>query len=163
MRRYGSLNTTKATEQTRHAIEETFRKWGIDEYRIPRDGRGVSGPARLIFYVNDQPQELTCARFYGYRTNLRALYLILEALRLAQERGIMKELARAAIAMLPAGERGRMPHEVLGIAPDAPLEVAEAAYRVLARKRHPDTGGTEQQMKELNAAIEALRATEAAS
>lgn len=47
---------------------------------------------------------------------------------------------------------------MLHIAEDAPLEVAEAAYRALSRKAHPDAGGNHERMKALNLAIEAIRA-----
>ena len=153
----GGLHTKASPEETRWDIDETFRKWGIDEYRIPRDSRGEQGDARIVFYVNDQQQELRCSRFQHYRENLRALYLILEALRKAQERGIMEELARAAVAMLPPGNQKRPAHEVLQVAEFTPLDVAEAAYRTLAKSRHPDSGGTNEAMTALNAAIEEFR------
>jgi hypothetical protein len=162
MPNYGVLNTRKTPQETRREIEECFAKWGIEEFRIPRDkGGGEWGAAKVIFHVNEQQQVMECSRFYYYRDNLRALYLILDSLRKAQERGILKELARAAVAMLPPGEgvSRRAPHEVLGIQPDAPLEVAEAAWKALARTRHPDVGGSEEAMQELNAAIEAIRET----
>jgi len=53
------------------------------------------------------------------------------------------------------------PYEVLGIRPDAPLDVAEAAYRARAKKAHPDAGGRDDEMRELNAAIESIRAKRA--
>lgn len=159
----GNLNTNKPPEETRRDIEDVFRKWGIDEFRIPRNGKGEWGPATILYWLNDQKQELSCSRFQYYRENLRALYLILNALRLAQERGILRELARAAAALLGPGEPQKRPsHEILGIFPDAPLEVAEAAYRALARLRHPDHGGTEEDMKALNEAIARFRQERAA-
>ncbi|KKM51397.1 hypothetical protein LCGC14_1555530 [marine sediment metagenome] len=158
MARLGGLTSKKTPAETRHDIDETFAKWGIDEYRVPRDGRGDYGEATVIFYVNDQKQDLSCSRFSYYRDNLRAVYLILESLRKAQERGILQELARAAIAMLPPGVVKRLPHDVLGVATNAPLTVAEAAYRALAKERHPDIGGSNEAMRELIEAIEAIRA-----
>jgi len=159
----GHLRTEKSPDETRREIDDCFRKWGIDEYRVPRDGKGEWGEAKLIFWVNDQKQELDCRRFDYYRDNLRALYLILESLRKAQERGILSELARAAIAMLPPGPAAKRPaHIVLGVAADSPVEIAEAAYRILARQRHPDVGGTEAAMTELNEAMEEFRRKAAA-
>lgn len=160
----GNLNTNKPPEETRRDIEDVFRKWGIDEYRIPRNGgKGESGPATVHYWLNDQKQDLSCSRFHYYRENLRALYMILNALRLAQERGILRELARAAAALLGPGEPQKRPaHEILGVYPDAPVEVAEAAYKALARLRHPDHGGTEEEMKMLNDAIARFRQERAA-
>lgn len=47
--------------------------------------------------------------------------------------------------------------DVLDVPSEAPLEVIEAAYHKLARAYHPDAGGSEQQMSELNVAIRAAR------
>jgi curved DNA-binding protein CbpA len=41
-------------------------------------------------------------------------------------------------------------YAVLQVQPTASQFVISAAYRVLAKKRHPDAGGTPQQMTELN-------------
>jgi len=48
------------------------------------------------------------------------------------------------------------PYRVLQVLPDAEPEVIRAAYRALARKYHPDLGGSEAQMATLNAAWETL-------
>lgn len=159
MVRYGDLTTLKTADETRRDIERTFAKWGIDEFRIvPHPKEGYREPARVVYYVSEDKQELSCDRFPNYRTNLRAVYLVLEALRLAQERGILKELARAAAGLLAAPSTTKPAHEVLGISRDAPLSVAEAAYKALARERHPDrTGGSEAAMKELNEAFEKFK------
>ena len=42
---------------------------------------------------------------------------------------------------------------LLHVAPDAPLEVAQAAYKAMARKHHPDIGGDTTTMQALNEAI----------
>ena len=49
------------------------------------------------------------------------------------------------------------PYNVLQVTPDAEPEVIQAAYRALARKYHPDTGGSDLQMAKLNAAWETVR------
>jgi curved DNA-binding protein CbpA len=48
------------------------------------------------------------------------------------------------------------PYHVLQVIPDAEDEVIRAAYRALARKYHPDTGGSQVQMAILNAAWETV-------
>lgn len=53
---------------------------------------------------------------------------------------------------------GPQPHRVLYVAPDAPEEVVRAAYRALAQVYHPDHGGSEEAIRELNEAYEALLA-----
>jgi hypothetical protein len=56
------------------------------------------------------------------------------------------------------------PYATLHVADDAPLEVAEAAYRALSRSAHPDTNGAQSGhawMVMLNLAIEKIRAAKA--
>lgn len=45
---------------------------------------------------------------------------------------------------------------ILGINPGAEPEVIKAAYTALARKYHPDTGGSAQRMKEINESYEVI-------
>lgn len=47
--------------------------------------------------------------------------------------------------------------DVLGVMPTAPLAVAEAAYRALAKSTHADIGGSDARMRRLNLAIAAAR------
>ncbi|MBF8255108.1 MAG: hypothetical protein HW375_15 [Anaerolineales bacterium] len=70
---------------------------------------------------------------------------------------MLREMAEQAAALLSAPVRARPAHEVLGVFPNAPIEVFEAAYKALAKTSHPDAGGTDAAMKELNAAIEEIR------
>lgn len=56
--------------------------------------------------------------------------------------------------------RSSGPYATLHIADDAPLEVAEAAYRALVKSAHPDTNGAQSGhtwMVTLNLAIEQIR------
>jgi DnaJ-class molecular chaperone len=48
-------------------------------------------------------------------------------------------------------------YKILQVDPEADPEVVQAAYRVLARKLHPDLTGDESGMKRLNTAWDALR------
>jgi preprotein translocase subunit Sec63 len=56
-------------------------------------------------------------------------------------------------AIVPGKYRLWEPAKVLYVQPDAPREVVEAAYRALSKKYHPDRGGNEALMKQLNDAI----------
>lgn len=47
-------------------------------------------------------------------------------------------------------------YRLLQVDPAADLEVIQAAYRVLARRHHPDLSGSDETMKRLNAAWEVL-------
>lgn len=144
--------------RTRLDIKESFAKWGVSDYSIGGEaGSNVRPLAFVRFSVNGQEQTIRCERAWEYGANLRAIYRLLESLRLAAHYGIMEELATAAAAMLPAGRQRRPADEVLGVAENTPLVVAEAAWRALAKERHPDAGGSDEAMAELNEAIEAFR------
>jgi curved DNA-binding protein CbpA len=56
--------------------------------------------------------------------------------------------------------RARSPYEVLGVAPGASAEEMKKAYRVLARRYHPDRAGgdpvAEERFKEVKAAYDVL-------
>ncbi len=47
-------------------------------------------------------------------------------------------------------------YRILQVHPEASFEVIQAAYRRLARQRHPDSGGSDAAMQELNEAYEVL-------
>lgn len=55
-----------------------------------------------------------------------------------------------------AGERDRLLRE-LGLPPTATLAEAEKRYRELAKKAHPDLGGSVERMRKLNVTISRLR------
>lgn len=57
----------------------------------------------------------------------------------------------------PNPSRPAGPWGVLHLAPGAPLDVAEAAYRALAKKAHPDAGGDPERFRRLTEAIEWIR------
>lgn len=153
--KFGDLRTTTTVAQTKKDVKDTFRKWPeVQGYDI----RMGLQDAEILFTVNGRQERLACERFGDAGTNLRALYLTLEATRLAAQRGILKELATIATALLGPGVMKRPAHEVLGIAESTPLNVAEAAYRTLAKERHSDlVGGSDAAMAELNDAIETFR------
>jgi hypothetical protein len=156
----GSLTTTTPASVTHRDIADVFRKWDISEWTIHQRAirRAVRGDAEVEFETNGRRTVLTCSEFPTYQQNIRAVFFVLDALRLADQRGILPQLRDAAIALLPPGPAAARPaYEVLGISPNTPLEIAEAAYKVLARKVHPDAGGTDSAMRELNEAIEHFR------
>jgi len=159
MAEYGNLNTNVTADKTKVELRETFRKWGIgrDHFEIfPPEDRWKP-EAVVVYWKDGSKQTMACKRFDNYYTNLRAVYLALESLRLADQRGILPELAAAAAALLPPPKTKRPPNEVLGIFPDTPLAEAEAMYRAKAKRLHPDHGGDPEAMKELNEAWEEYR------
>ena len=97
--------------------------------------------------------------------NLRAIALAIESIRRLERYGCAEAIQDAAQALLDAPQlpqtagEGRAPWWViLEVSETAPLEVAEAAYKALARKWHPDVeGGDRVTFERLSTAIEEAR------
>lgn len=86
--------------------------------------------------------------------NLQAIHHILEARRVELRHGTLA-LVRASFAglrALPAPTPARPWHEVLGLPPTASRDEIERAYRAKAKAAHPDAGGSDAAMAEINAA-----------
>lgn len=99
---------------------------------------------------------VTVDRFQRPVDNLWALAVGLDDIRLNELRGL-DDVAKQVYMALPAPVLERDPYEVLGVRPDAPIEVIEASYRALAKQRHPDAGGSDEAMRALNAAFERVK------
>jgi hypothetical protein len=176
----------KTWAQLTEEVEETFRKWRKERFRIEND---LPSRSRTKRYQLPEEREvrvrfwhsvagrggteikLDVRREQTATENLQLLAVALEMIRLAEVREVTDLVVLLYRQMYPApapkvapsppppgGSRQIPPHyAVLHIDPSAPLEVAEAAYRALARKAHPDAGGDAERMKRLNAAIERIR------
>lgn len=140
------------------------RDWGYD-YNVQtrrRDNlqlsvaeRGVTlwwlsaGGTAVRLTMDDQPRP---------RDNLRVLYLAADSMRLNERRGIDPSVMRSAYLQLASPDES--PYAVLGVEPGATREAVEVAYREQARQRHPDAGGSDDQMTELNRARTNVRVLE---
>jgi hypothetical protein len=100
---------------------------------------------------------LACDRFQRVAQNIRAISLTLERLRLVDELGSYSLVAAVsgAKALPPpaSAARERAWYLVLAVAPAAPLAVAEASYRALAKA----AGEGSPRLVELNRAIAEAR------
>lgn len=153
----GDIRTRKTSADVRQVVRAEFRRWGMspDEYEIwPKE---PDGGAQIDFWRDGKKQTLRCKKARDFAGNLFALWRVIEALRLAQQRGILDTLVMAGLAMLPAGAAQVDPYELLGIRSDAPTTVIEAAYRARAHDLHPDKGGDTEAMKALNDAYERVK------
>jgi hypothetical protein len=114
--------------------------------------------AEVTFEYRQQPVRVSYAVQRNYESNLRAIYLTLEGIRLAYARGLGDIFTSTVSQMLQlgAGATARDPYEVLGVRPDFPDEIIHAAWKVLAKKLHPDAGGSDDAMKELNDALDRI-------
>ena len=123
------------------------------EFRADQSTRAVT----VTFEHPTGQRSVTVSKFATPVDNLWAIQIGLDAIRLNEQRGL-DDVAREFYQALPAPVAKRDPYEVLGIRPDAPREIADAAYRALAKSMHSDVGGDDERMKELNAAYEEVKA-----
>jgi hypothetical protein len=121
----------------------------------PRRDRGIpSDPGVAFFFELDgKPHLLACDRWDTVADNIAAIAAHIEALR-GQERWGVATLheAFAGHVALPSPEQW---WQVLGLTAAAPVDLIQRRYRELARRDHPDTGGSEAAMARLNAARDA--------
>jgi hypothetical protein len=153
------ISTRKAPDETQRELRDCFDAWPDAELVSARNLKDASDTAEVVFEFRGETVRVQYGLQHRYRDNLRAIYLTIEGLRMAYRRGLGDLLTNTVSQMLHlgAGAQVRDPYEVLGVRPDAPLAVAEASYKALARERHPDTGGTDDDMRELNDAIARIR------
>lgn len=98
-------------------------------------------------------------RYADVAANLQAIHHVIEARRTELRHGTLA-LVRAAFtgfAALPPPSGTRSWRDVLDLPLGVGLATAEARYRERARSAHPDNGGSNELMAELNAAIAAAR------
>lgn len=125
------------------------------QQRQPED-TGVA----VYFTFKGQQKCFACDRWEKMEENLRAISLTIGALRGIDRwgSGDMVEAAFRGFEALPAPSSSNRPWwEVLCTEKDAPIVSIENNYRSLARKYHPDNGGSAEKMAELNSAIAEAR------
>lgn len=137
-------------------LDGTYRS----KQHVP-DDRGVA----VYFKLDGEDQCFPCDRWLDVAENLHAIALSIGALR-GLDRWGAKEMVAAAFRgfkALPASAivtpfTAKPWHEVLGVAPDASREMVDAAYRVQAKKLHPDLGGSQVEFEGLTRAYEQAKA-----
>lgn len=119
---------------------------------------GSDAGAAAWFMMDGQWVSFGVDRFPDVASNIQAIHHILEARRTELRYGglaIVRQTFKAFYA-LPAPNTNPW-HEILGVSASASLAEIDAAYRRLASERHPDKGGSDAMMAELNAARDAAR------
>lgn len=132
---------------------------------IPRSDRSepVDPGAAIYWKRKGKSQCMAIDRYDRVADNLAAIAATLDALRAIERHGGGSILERAFIgfAQLPAAIVTQRPwREVLGFlrTPAVDEEMVQQAYRARCSNNHPDTGGSHDQMVELNAARDAALA-----
>ena len=153
-----SMNTEMSWARTNKDLRRTFAAWKISEWDVARASeRSIHCPVTVWFKLRGRTIELTLGTQRTAEDNLRAVYLTIEAMRLADVRGLT-EFTAAAYAQLEAPKQKRDPSDVLGVLNTAPDGVVNAAFRELSKTAHPDKGGSAERFKELEEARDAMLA-----
>lgn len=139
----------------------TYRRRGVDvPYADQSQAKNAPGVA-VYFTLKGKPKVFPSDKWTTVADNLQAIRLSIGALRgLERWGGIeMVEQAFQGFAALP--ESAAPPkawRDVLGVSPAATMAEIERSYKIRAKIYHPDVGGTEEQMADLNRAIAEARA-----
>lgn len=109
--------------------------------------RGVA----VYFLRRGRSMVFACDRWNKVEDNIRAIEKTIEAIRGIERWGASEMMERAftAFEALPAPKSC---WEVLGVRPGASADDINGAYRQKARAAHPDAGGSDVAMAELNRA-----------
>lgn len=178
-----TLSTKKTWDETIRELADTFDKWGVRQWRTdpqrpPLRANQYHGQAErtvtLYYTIKGREVVLTSSKQSTARDNLRVLYLVVEALRMNERRGLAETAADAyrqtypalpapgqTAPAAPSDVRDADPYAVLWLRRGAPRSVAEAVYRALAKTAHPDAGGDRGQWNRIQDAIEAIRLIDA--
>ena len=124
-------------------------------------------PGAVLRWTMDGDQyAIACDVYSRLRDNVRTIGLYIREKRKMESRPVETGQSEFANARLPPADEesvvvagdgsGEAPHEVLGVAPDAPTETIRGAARRLKRKHHPDTGGDSDRFKMVVKAEQAL-------
>lgn len=99
----------------------------------------------------------SCDQYLRVWENMRAIGKTIEALRSIERWGASEMLDRAFVGFtaLPSPEAAKHWRVILGVKSDASpsLDRLKSRYKELAKKRHPDQGGTNDQFQELQRAF----------
>lgn len=132
---------------------------------LPRSDRRPPDDPGVAAYFVDRNKRLTCVacdRWDTVKDNMTAVASMIEAMRGIERWGGQQasDQAFAGFAALPPAVKDRTGqpwHVVFNVAAHAPSDEVESAYRTLAKQRHPDRGGSEQGMRDLNDAYSQFR------
>lgn len=124
---------------------------------VPQKEPADTGVA-VYFERRGRQMVFACDKWNRVRDNMRAIQRTIEAIRGIERWGASEMMERAfqAFEALPPPQSC---WDILGLRPGASRDAIEKAYREKARRAHPDAGGSNHAMAELNRARdEAMRA-----
>jgi hypothetical protein len=121
------------------------------------DPEPMDAGVAVYFKFKGEQMCFACDRYFLVKENLQAIRKTIEALRGIERWGASDMMQRAFSGFLqlpaPGKSKVRSWREVLEVGEGInDLEYVRHCFRRLSRLRHPDRGGTEDEMAELNAA-----------
>jgi hypothetical protein len=158
------------------ALRYLFEAWGVKaaEWQVERNGheeeflsRGrvqrrwvtVMPPYVVVsYYRQGQWQHLRCATYTTYDANLRAVYLLLDRMRISEGHGVSYGGLTSSRELVPVGAGTTRRTQLLAffhLAGDAPFNVVEATWRRLVRDA--SDAGDDDLVKNLNNAFNELK------
>lgn len=166
---YYTRSSKLTIAQARDRVTEALRMLGINQRQaiistnlaVRIDGLPKSGqkqpvdPGAAVYWkaAKDQTYKVMAIdQYQKVEDNLAAIAATLGAMRTIERHGgaVILERAFTGFQSLPSPNNWR---HILGFDDTPSLAVARDRYRQLAKQRHPDAGGTEAMMSELNRAI----------
>lgn len=144
-------NTTKfkvSFSRTKRELRQEMERLGVDMWGMDDETGSGGDPGVVVRWTKDNVDyAVACDAYTSKKDNLREAYLWIKETRMRSDRPVETGQDDFAAAQLPPGDPEREmvvgrqpPHEILGVAPDADPDAAEAAAKRLQRKYHPDTG-----------------------
>ncbi|PCR89332.1 J domain-containing protein [Natrinema ejinorense] len=166
-------------EATEGSVQiETASQHYVDRPNIPHqhdrpDDVGVAAYFRREKATADEEFAVSCDCWETQRENARAIALWARRQRLAERCGVRTAADTVETARLPPADEEAIaappassnddgldeePHEVLEVAPDAPDEIVQAAFKTQVKdlEGHPDTGGSSRRFQKLKQARDVL-------
>lgn len=165
----------KSMEDACAFLYQEFRRLGVTDDHIVvstnverrLDGQPYSNRkapadpgAAVYFRLNGKPRVLACDKWLRVEDNLYAIACHVEALRSQERWGVGSvEQAFSGYTALPAPREsgGATYYQILGIAHDAPYDVAREAFLKESKLCHPDNGGSHEKQVRLNGAWDQAR------
>lgn len=148
-------------------VQESLRRFASDSNRqlqhlvmssnVTLGAQRPADPGVAVWFTWDGISVCVAVdRYQTVEANLQAIHHIIEARRVELRHGTLA-LVRASFAgFMALPEKTVKPwYEVLGVSASATPDQIRTAYRTLAAARHPDRGGSHDQMAELNEAYRA--------
>lgn len=171
-----SFEATLAT--TTSELETEMDRMGVDHWRasignshtksngLPLHNANPDDPGFVLQWTDDEEQfAVACDASPRLRDNVRYVLKWVHETRIRSQRPVETGDSEFAAARLPPGDGDdavtetatrQPPHEVLGVAPDAPKNVVESAARARKAETHPDNDGDRDEFQRVVEAEEVM-------